>query len=99
MNHGTKTLPRALACEAINVVLNLAENRVRACEGPAAERALATLCGIHGSVGRFNDGCVDRKNLMVEVGSSMPAVDDIDGINSVVIDALVAAYALLEVSE
>jgi hypothetical protein len=100
MLHSTMTLPRGLACEAINVLLNKAEEQLRGSNSEAGDRALVRVYGIHDGVSRFADGCADWQALLEDVSRSIPTVTsggDVAG--ALVRDVLVAVLALLEVSQ
>ena len=90
----TVSLPRLPICEAINAICNVARERMA-----DESRHVATLYGIQDANSRFSSACCSRTGLLDLLEGSVPAVSDGDGSGAILRDAIVAIYALVEVSQ
>ena len=90
----TISLPRQPICEAINAICNVARERMA-----YESRHLATLYGIQDASFRFSGACCGRDSLLELLECSVPSVREGDGSAAILRDAIVAIYALVEVSQ
>lgn len=94
MLHTVTTLPRQIVSEAVNAICNKARDRMA-----DESRHLATLYGIQDAASRFHHGCCGQDSLLELLECSTPTVREGDGSGTILGDAIVAIYALVEVSQ